>query len=74
MDGVCSGVIQFPTVEDCLDWLQAIASNISSLTKHNVSMKLKDLLALLSLAVTPMLTNETLGWVLMQQSFNLLTV
>ncbi|KAE8290830.1 Gamma-1-syntrophin [Larimichthys crocea] len=36
VDGVCSGVIQFPTVEDCLDWLQAIASNISSLTKHNV--------------------------------------
>eukprot|EP00064_Thunnus_orientalis_P001831 superscaffoldBa00000127_g1834 len=36
VDGVCSGVIQFPTAEDCLDWLQAIASNISSLTKHNV--------------------------------------
>lgn len=39
VDGVCSGVIQFSTAEDCLDWLQAIASNISSLTKHNVSMK-----------------------------------
>ena len=39
VDGVCSGVIQFPTAEDCLDWLQAIASNISSLTKHNVSKK-----------------------------------
>lgn len=38
VDGVCSGVIQFPTAEDCLDWLQAIAGNISSLTKHNVSM------------------------------------
>ncbi|TKS79735.1 Gamma-1-syntrophin [Collichthys lucidus] len=36
VDGVCSGVIQFPTVEECLDWLQAIASNISSLTKHNI--------------------------------------
>uniref|UniRef100_A0A3Q0SMF9 Syntrophin gamma 1 n=1 Tax=Amphilophus citrinellus TaxID=61819 RepID=A0A3Q0SMF9_AMPCI len=36
VDGVCSGVIQFPTAEECLDWLQAIASNISSLTKHNV--------------------------------------
>uniref|UniRef100_A0A087Y8J3 Syntrophin gamma 1 n=1 Tax=Poecilia formosa TaxID=48698 RepID=A0A087Y8J3_POEFO len=35
VDGVCSGVVQFPTAEDCLDWLQAIASNISSLTKHN---------------------------------------
>uniref|UniRef100_A0A3Q4GYQ6 Gamma-1-syntrophin n=1 Tax=Neolamprologus brichardi TaxID=32507 RepID=A0A3Q4GYQ6_NEOBR len=35
VDGVCSGVIQFPTAEECLDWLQAIASNISSLTKHN---------------------------------------
>lgn len=39
VDGVCSGVIQFPTAEECLDWLQAIASNISSLTKHNVSKK-----------------------------------
>ncbi|GLD71994.1 gamma-1-syntrophin [Lates japonicus] len=38
VDGVCSGVIQFPTAEDCLDWLQAIASNISSLTKHNVTL------------------------------------
>ncbi|XP_078790213.1 gamma-1-syntrophin isoform X2 [Oryzias latipes] len=36
VDGVCSGVLQFPTAEDCLDWLHAIASNISSLTKHNV--------------------------------------
>lgn len=39
VDGVCSGVIQFPAAEDCLEWLQAIATNISSLTKHNVSMK-----------------------------------
>ena len=39
VDGVCSGVVQFQTAEDCLDWLQAIASNISNLTKHNVSMK-----------------------------------
>ncbi|KAF3858168.1 hypothetical protein F7725_011369 [Dissostichus mawsoni] len=36
VDGVCSGVVQFQTAEDCLDWLQAIASNISNLTKHNV--------------------------------------
>ncbi|XP_046883580.1 gamma-1-syntrophin [Hypomesus transpacificus] len=36
VDGVCSGVIQCPTAEDCLDWLQAIATNISALTKHNV--------------------------------------
>ncbi|KAM7400491.1 hypothetical protein PAMA_004941 [Pampus argenteus] len=36
VDGVCTGVIQFPAAEDSLDWLQAIASNISSLTKHNV--------------------------------------
>ncbi|KAG9355840.1 hypothetical protein JZ751_000682, partial [Albula glossodonta] len=35
VDGVCSGVIQCPTAEDCLDWLQAIATNISALTKHN---------------------------------------
>uniref|UniRef100_G3Q1F4 Syntrophin gamma 1 n=1 Tax=Gasterosteus aculeatus aculeatus TaxID=481459 RepID=G3Q1F4_GASAC len=37
VDGVCSGVLQFLTADDCLDWLQALASNISSLTKHNVS-------------------------------------
>lgn len=37
VDGVCSGVVQFATAEDCLDWLQAIAGNISNLTKHNVS-------------------------------------
>uniref|UniRef100_A0A673X9P2 Syntrophin gamma 1 n=1 Tax=Salmo trutta TaxID=8032 RepID=A0A673X9P2_SALTR len=36
VDGVCSGVITCPTDEDCLDWLQAIAANISALTKHNV--------------------------------------
>ncbi|MBN3304760.1 SNTG1 protein, partial [Amia calva] len=36
VDGVCSGIIQCPTAEDCLDWLQAIAANISNLTKHNV--------------------------------------
>ncbi len=51
VDGVCSGVIQFPTAEDCLDWLQAISSNISSLTKHNVSIKQQHLLALQPLAV-----------------------
>ncbi|XP_053738766.1 gamma-1-syntrophin isoform X2 [Synchiropus splendidus] len=36
VDGVCSGVIQFPSTEDCADWLQAIAASISTLTKHNV--------------------------------------
>uniref|UniRef100_A0A4W4FEF7 PDZ domain-containing protein n=1 Tax=Electrophorus electricus TaxID=8005 RepID=A0A4W4FEF7_ELEEL len=36
VDGVCSGVIQCSNVEECTDWLQAIASNISALTKHNV--------------------------------------
>ncbi|XP_045570686.1 gamma-1-syntrophin isoform X2 [Salmo salar] len=36
VDGVCSGVITCPAAEDCLDWLQAIATNISALTKHNV--------------------------------------
>ncbi|KAG7256953.1 hypothetical protein CRUP_030953, partial [Coryphaenoides rupestris] len=36
VDGVCSGVIQCPTAEDCLDWLQAVANSISNLTKHNV--------------------------------------
>ncbi|XP_029447118.1 gamma-1-syntrophin [Rhinatrema bivittatum] len=36
VDGVCSGIIQCLTVEDCVDWLQAIATNISNLTKHNI--------------------------------------
>ncbi|XP_061652749.1 gamma-1-syntrophin isoform X3 [Phyllopteryx taeniolatus] len=36
VDGVCSGVLQFPSDEDRLDWLQAVGGNISSLTKHNV--------------------------------------
>lgn len=37
MDGVCSGIIQCSSAEECTDWLQGIASNISALTKHNVS-------------------------------------
>lgn len=37
VDGVCSGVIQCPGTDECTDWLQAIATNISALTKHNVS-------------------------------------
>lgn len=37
VDGVCSGIIQCLSAEDCIDWLQAIATNISNLTKHNVS-------------------------------------
>uniref|UniRef100_A0A3B4E1V6 Syntrophin, gamma 1 n=1 Tax=Pygocentrus nattereri TaxID=42514 RepID=A0A3B4E1V6_PYGNA len=36
VDGVCSGIIQCPSAEECTDWLQAIASNISALTKHNI--------------------------------------
>ncbi|KAK9953069.1 hypothetical protein ABG768_017095 [Culter alburnus] len=36
VDGVCSGVIQCPSTDECTDWLQAIATNISALTKHNV--------------------------------------
>ncbi|XP_075823219.1 gamma-1-syntrophin isoform X2 [Microtus pennsylvanicus] len=36
VDGVCSGIIQCLSSEDCMDWLQAIAANISSLTKHNI--------------------------------------
>uniref|UniRef100_A0A452H3V8 PDZ domain-containing protein n=1 Tax=Gopherus agassizii TaxID=38772 RepID=A0A452H3V8_9SAUR len=38
VDGVCSGIIQSVSAEDCMDWLQAIATNISNLTKHNVSI------------------------------------
>uniref|UniRef100_A0A7N9DCJ3 Syntrophin gamma 1 n=1 Tax=Macaca fascicularis TaxID=9541 RepID=A0A7N9DCJ3_MACFA len=37
VDGVCSGIIQSLSAEDCVDWLQAIATNISNLTKHNDS-------------------------------------
>ncbi|KAM9102206.1 LOW QUALITY PROTEIN: gamma-1-syntrophin [Sarcophilus harrisii] len=36
VDGVCSGIIQCLSTEDCIDWLQAIATNISNLTKHNI--------------------------------------
>ncbi|TSL82580.1 Gamma-1-syntrophin [Bagarius yarrelli] len=36
VDGVCSGIVQCPSAEECADWLQALASNISALTKHNV--------------------------------------
>ncbi|XP_042126855.1 gamma-1-syntrophin isoform X1 [Peromyscus maniculatus bairdii] len=36
VDGVCSGIIQCLSAEDCMDWLQAIAANISNLTKHNI--------------------------------------
>uniref|UniRef100_A0A8C3I7G3 Syntrophin gamma 1 n=1 Tax=Chrysemys picta bellii TaxID=8478 RepID=A0A8C3I7G3_CHRPI len=36
VDGVCSGIIQSLSAEDCMDWLQAIATNISNLTKHNI--------------------------------------
>ncbi|XP_027494581.1 gamma-1-syntrophin isoform X1 [Pipra filicauda] len=36
VDGVCSGIIQCLSAEDSIDWLQAIASNISNLTKHNI--------------------------------------
>nr|XP_011763723.1 gamma-1-syntrophin [Macaca nemestrina] len=36
VDGVCSGIIQSLSAEDCVDWLQAIATNISNLTKHNI--------------------------------------
>ncbi|KAI2549948.1 syntrophin gamma 1 [Homo sapiens] len=37
VDGVCTGIIQCLSAEDCVDWLQAIATNISNLTKHNDS-------------------------------------
>uniref|UniRef100_F1M2M1 Syntrophin, gamma 1 n=2 Tax=Rattus norvegicus TaxID=10116 RepID=F1M2M1_RAT len=36
VDGVCSGILQCLSAEDCMDWLQAIATNISNLTKHNI--------------------------------------
>ncbi|XP_008582679.1 PREDICTED: gamma-1-syntrophin-like [Galeopterus variegatus] len=37
VDGVCSGILQCLSAEEWIDWLQAIATNISNLTKHNVS-------------------------------------
>uniref|UniRef100_A0A8D2B4A9 Syntrophin gamma 1 n=1 Tax=Sciurus vulgaris TaxID=55149 RepID=A0A8D2B4A9_SCIVU len=37
VDGVCSGIIQCLSAEESVDWLQAIAMNISNLTKHNDS-------------------------------------
>uniref|UniRef100_A0A8C6C5B5 Syntrophin gamma 1 n=1 Tax=Monodon monoceros TaxID=40151 RepID=A0A8C6C5B5_MONMO len=37
VDGVCSGIIQCLSAEDCGEWLHAVATNISSLTKHNDS-------------------------------------
>uniref|UniRef100_A0A8D0BY12 Gamma-1-syntrophin n=1 Tax=Salvator merianae TaxID=96440 RepID=A0A8D0BY12_SALMN len=36
VDGICSGIIQCLSAEDSIDWLQAIAMNISNLTKHNI--------------------------------------
>ncbi|XP_055966256.1 gamma-1-syntrophin isoform X2 [Sorex fumeus] len=36
VDGVCSGIILCLSAEECIDWLQAIATNISNLTKHNI--------------------------------------
>nr|XP_006204779.1 gamma-1-syntrophin [Vicugna pacos] len=36
VDGVCSGTLQCLSAEDCSEWLQAIATNISNLTKHNI--------------------------------------
>ncbi|XP_030070146.1 gamma-1-syntrophin [Microcaecilia unicolor] len=36
VDGVCSGIIQCLTAEECVDWLQAVSTNISNLTKHNI--------------------------------------
>ncbi|XP_023982841.1 gamma-1-syntrophin isoform X2 [Physeter macrocephalus] len=36
VDGVCSGIIQCLSAEDCGQWLHAVATNISSLTKHNI--------------------------------------
>nr|XP_033790097.1 gamma-1-syntrophin isoform X2 [Geotrypetes seraphini] len=36
VDGVCSGIIQCLTSEECVDWLQAVATNVSNLTKHNI--------------------------------------
>ncbi|ETE65821.1 Gamma-1-syntrophin [Ophiophagus hannah] len=40
VDGICSGIIQCLSAEDCIDWLQAIAINISNLTKHNMGDQL----------------------------------
>ncbi|XP_073439888.1 gamma-1-syntrophin [Dendrobates tinctorius] len=36
VDGVCSGIIQCLSADDCIEWLQSISTNISNLTKHNI--------------------------------------
>ncbi|XP_069477134.1 gamma-1-syntrophin isoform X2 [Ambystoma mexicanum] len=36
VDGVCSGIIQSLSAEDNAEWLLAISTNVSNLTKHNI--------------------------------------
>ncbi|XP_072267331.1 gamma-1-syntrophin isoform X3 [Pyxicephalus adspersus] len=36
VDGVCSGIIQCLSADECIEWLQSISTNISNLTKHNI--------------------------------------
>ncbi|XP_068093469.1 gamma-1-syntrophin isoform X1 [Hyperolius riggenbachi] len=36
VDGVCSGIIQCLSAEECIEWLQSISTNIANLTKHNI--------------------------------------
>uniref|UniRef100_A0A8C5PDN7 Syntrophin gamma 1 n=1 Tax=Leptobrachium leishanense TaxID=445787 RepID=A0A8C5PDN7_9ANUR len=36
VDGVCSGIIQCLSPDECIDWSQSISTNISNLTKHNI--------------------------------------
>ncbi|XP_076415777.1 gamma-2-syntrophin isoform X2 [Peromyscus maniculatus bairdii] len=38
LDGTSTGVLQFPTAQDCADWLRAISANISDLTLQHMKM------------------------------------
>ncbi|XP_021102897.1 gamma-2-syntrophin isoform X2 [Heterocephalus glaber] len=38
LDGARSGVLQFPTTQDCVDWLHAISAHISCLTLQSMKM------------------------------------
>ncbi|KAL6047236.1 hypothetical protein STEG23_021921, partial [Scotinomys teguina] len=38
LDGTSTGVLQFPTAQDCAEWLRAISANISDLTLQHMKM------------------------------------
>ncbi|XP_064411333.1 gamma-2-syntrophin [Latimeria chalumnae] len=38
LDGISTGILQFCTPQECVDWLRAISTNISDLTVQNMKM------------------------------------